>query len=163
MPSSENPRVWRLGRGARRRWRPKGHSHPGCECHRSQAGSLCPFPTSPPNGQSSPPKHRHLKTSQTGLKLAPFYPVPLFVASPRSHDFPSATGTRSLKTGVSELLQCTEHPLILRPRMMRQSFADDFRVPWRDATSARGDRRCWARWLTTGTATASPMALYASV
>ena len=58
MPSSENLRVGRLGRGARRRWRPKGHSHPGCDCNRSQAGSLCHFPTSTPNGQSAPPKHR---------------------------------------------------------------------------------------------------------
>jgi hypothetical protein len=76
MPSSKNIRVWRLGRGARRQWRPKGHSHPGCECHRSQAGSLCPFPTSTPNGQSPPPKHRHLKTSQSQLKLAPFGTIP---------------------------------------------------------------------------------------
>ena len=31
-----------------------------------------PHPTSTPNGQSPPPKHRHLKMSQSQLNLAPF-------------------------------------------------------------------------------------------
>ncbi len=68
----------------------KWHSHPGCDCHRSQAGSLCHFPTSTPNEQFPPPKHRRLEKSQSQLVLAPFSPAlspPWRAARPPPHGF----------------------------------------------------------------------------
>jgi hypothetical protein len=84
IPSSGNFRVGSVGRCARHRWKPKGHSHPGCDCHRSQAACATfrtqrgktasqepstPHPTSTRNGRSPPPKHRHLPTSQSLRRL----------------------------------------------------------------------------------------------
>jgi hypothetical protein len=45
----DETRLWKSPGGERwerrvRRWKPKWQSHPGCDSHRSQAGSLCHLP-----------------------------------------------------------------------------------------------------------------------